>query len=143
MARAERYLTVLFLLFACVIVVYSFQYGVKSRTFPLAIGLATVLLCAGSLWKGRNEAQKEEVQEGEKGEEATTGGRPLIRLILWSVAAVALLPFVSYLYVLPLLVFLLLWLEAGEKWPVALAVGLGTGIFFYLVFVRIFGSTFG
>jgi len=125
------------LVVAAVIFVYSFQYDSTSRYFPMLASGGAGLLCIADMivrWRTRKP-------EEDKGKEPLIN-RSFLRMVAWLIGLLVLLKFVTYLIAVPLFIFLLLWLEAKERWKVSLAIAAGVGIFMFAVFELFLDATF-
>jgi len=137
MTRSDRWIGGIFLLFGSLVVLeaskldFTSSYGAGSGLFPFWLGIATIILGAVlTLHALRHPA------------ETPISPSPVSWSQKKALAYLALLVFVltsellGFVTAFTLLVAYLLRLE-GENWPSAVSVALGSGMGFYLFFIRL------
>ncbi len=135
-------------LFILVLTVDSFQYRPKARLIPLSVGLLITFMCLIQLindifptaakplrflqQQGIFSKEKSNEMEGKNSEIELW--KKFFIVFLWLIIFCTLLYFISYLIVVPLFLFLFIWLGGKERILLALSVALGMFIFLYVLF---------
>lgn len=95
---------------------------------------------------GKGSEQSQDVEREGKGAETETEIKSenikLIRLLLWLIAFVVMLRFVSYLITVPLWLLLFIKVEGERSWRQSALVAAGMGIFDYVLFAVLLRATF-
>jgi len=147
-----------------VMLVISTSYNEKARLFPMVISVILIVVMvllflqetvpaasrylgfigSGGLFASRKSASGKDEGESDKAPNAAAQHGEVYRLfrfILWLLGCIIMLKFVTYLIVMPVFLLLFTKVEARQSWRNAVGVALGMGVFNYLLFTVLLGST--
>jgi len=142
--RPQIFLGVILVIFFGLFVYTAKDWRLQARLYPWAIGIPMLVLALvqvvldlkGFVAKqGRNDAPVD-FRFAERAD-PVLARRRAIKIFSWIVAYIGSIWLIGFFYSVPLLVFLYLKVQSGERWPLSIALTAGAWIFFWALFVRL------
>lgn len=149
------------LLLGVVLTVYSFHYSFRARIIPLVVLLLIDLMVLLQLladwspklekkWRflrtqgmnfspalGQKSQAEKPIQQTEGYAAKQINIVKLLRILLWLVAVYVAMLYVNYVFLFPVVVFLLMTIEFKEKLTTSILLAVITGIFNYGLFFQL------
>jgi putative tricarboxylic transport membrane protein len=122
----------------------SRNFGVRAGLFPWVIGTPTLLLTFFQLAKDIRGHRKVSAPSTETRVEipADVERRRTLAILGWIMGFFLAIWWLGFSYAVPLSLLLYLKLAGKEKWPITIAITLGTWVFFYFLFERMLSVPF-
>lgn len=146
-------------IFMIILVINSFEYNSKARLIPLAVGFLVLVMTLlqfiadttpsmgrrlsflrqkGMFTQQVNDQPNSEAQTQESEERWSQ----IMKTFIWLIGFTVLLYFTTYLFAVPIFLFLFIWLAGKEKIISALSVAVGMGVTMYVLFELLLGARF-
>lgn len=146
-------------IFMIILVINSFEYNSKARLIPLGVGFLVLVMTflqfltdtipsMGRRFsflreKGMFTQQVNDQPNSEsESQESEVRWSQIIKTFIWLIGFTVLLHFTTYLFAVPIFLFLFIWLAGKEKIISALSVAFGMGVSMYVLFELLLGARF-
>ena len=116
----------------------TFSYPVRSRVFPLTVGIVPLFIFSFFQIVTEFRKGKKEGSGGGQGEAAKIEWKKTLIVFSWIIGFMILVGFIGFLMAIPIFSFLFLLSYFRENWRIALAISVMTIAVVYVLYVMVF-----